>query len=46
MIYDLRFRELLIIGKKIKSRCHCGLDPQSIEKHLQAIAGQARNDTV
>ncbi|MDR0830076.1 MAG: hypothetical protein LBN95_08205 [Prevotellaceae bacterium] len=25
--------------------CHCGLDPQSIEKQLQAIAGQARNDT-
>ncbi|MDR0830354.1 MAG: hypothetical protein LBN95_09655 [Prevotellaceae bacterium] len=25
--------------------CHCGLDPQSFEKHLRAIAGQARNDT-
>ncbi|MDR0830156.1 MAG: bifunctional diaminohydroxyphosphoribosylaminopyrimidine deaminase/5-amino-6-(5-phosphoribosylamino)uracil reductase RibD [Prevotellaceae bacterium] len=24
--------------------CHCGLDPKSIEKHLRAIAGQARND--
>ncbi|MDR0829435.1 MAG: hypothetical protein LBN95_04905 [Prevotellaceae bacterium] len=30
---------------KIKFSCHCGLDPQSFEKHLRAIAGQARNDT-
>ncbi|MDR0829402.1 MAG: O-antigen ligase family protein [Prevotellaceae bacterium] len=29
----------------INRQCHCGLDPQSFENCLRAIAGQARNDT-